>query len=117
MLKEEIFNWLNNSDFVKDYTVLDYKSDISSFYLKMKIVFIDNSILFSREYFDLNNRDYSFHWQNNENKLITRWDNAPFHKEIKTFPHHKHIENEIIVESNNISLNEILNIIYKNILT
>jgi len=37
---------------------------------------------------------YSYHWQNTENQLIMRWDNAKHHPQIRTFPHHVHIDNE-----------------------
>ncbi|NJN84829.1 MAG: hypothetical protein HC802_22765 [Caldilineaceae bacterium] len=33
---------------------------------------------------------YSFHWQDPEGLLIARWDNAPHHPELSTFPHHIH---------------------------
>lgn len=33
---------------------------------------------------------YSFHWQRSDGQLLKRWDNAPHHPEIETFPHHLH---------------------------
>ncbi|MGZ8218021.1 toxin-antitoxin system TumE family protein [Methylomagnum sp.] len=33
---------------------------------------------------------YSFHWQRADGSLVRRWDNAPHHREIATFPHHLH---------------------------
>lgn len=33
---------------------------------------------------------YSCYWFTSNNKLISGWDNAPHHKEIKSFPHHRH---------------------------
>ena len=33
---------------------------------------------------------YSFHWQRNDGTLICRWDNAPHHCDVTTFPHHLH---------------------------
>lgn len=33
---------------------------------------------------------YSFHWQAANGALIRRWDNAPHHREISSFPHHLH---------------------------
>ena len=33
---------------------------------------------------------YSFHWQTENKELIKRWDNAPHHPEIATYPHHVH---------------------------
>lgn len=33
---------------------------------------------------------YSFHWQRADGSLIRRWDNAPHHPEITSFPNHIH---------------------------
>ena len=33
---------------------------------------------------------YSFHWQDRDSLLIARWDNAPHHPDLSTFPHHIH---------------------------
>lgn len=40
--------------------------------------------------------DYTYHYQDSENQIIFRYDNAPHHPQITTFPHHKHIfDNQI----------------------
>ena len=33
---------------------------------------------------------YRHHWQNADSRLVKRWDNAPHHPEVDTFPHHLH---------------------------
>lgn len=33
---------------------------------------------------------YRFHWQDRDSRLIARWDNAPHHLALPTFPHHIH---------------------------
>jgi hypothetical protein len=33
---------------------------------------------------------YRHHWQDGNGVLIKRWDNAPHHPAIETFPHHQH---------------------------
>lgn len=38
-------------------------------------------------------RRYSYHLQNG-NEMIKRWDNSPHWKDLKTFPHHVHDEEE-----------------------
>lgn len=37
---------------------------------------------------------YSFHWQDPAGALISRWDNAPHHRELSGFPHHVHEADE-----------------------
>jgi hypothetical protein len=34
--------------------------------------------------------DYAYHYQDAEDTLIFRYDNAPHHPEVATHPHHKH---------------------------
>jgi hypothetical protein len=41
-------------------------------------------------------------------KVVFRYDMAPHHKEIKTFPHHKHLGSEKVIESLAPSLGEVL---------
>lgn len=36
---------------------------------------------------------YAYHYQNGKEQLIFRYDNAPHHPQISTFPHHKHVVN------------------------
>ena len=42
---------------------------------------------------------YRYHWQTGSGKLIKRWDNAPHHPEIATFPDHLHDGSEENVKS------------------
>jgi len=34
---------------------------------------------------------YSYYWLTQEDALLIGWDNAPHHKAVPTFPHHKHV--------------------------
>jgi hypothetical protein len=85
---------------------------------KFEIIFIDNIVLHVNEviipedfYFK-----YSYQWQNPNNQLIIRWDNAPHHPKIPTFPHHKHIQtDENVIESKETDLIAVLTYISKNI--
>ncbi len=42
-------------------------------------------------------KKYRHHWQGTDGQVIERWDNAPHHPEIETFPHHLHDGSEINV--------------------
>jgi hypothetical protein len=66
-------------------------------FIRFIIELTDDSELHVFEYIDKNLKiiDYSYHWQNKDKILIKRWDNAPHHKEIKTFPHHLHEEDGV----------------------
>ena len=34
---------------------------------------------------------YRIHWQQRDGQLKRRWDNAPHHSDVSTFPHHVHL--------------------------
>lgn len=38
---------------------------------------------------------YSYYWLDPANECVMGWDNAPHHRTIPTFPHHKHVGNEV----------------------
>jgi hypothetical protein len=90
-----ILKSLESSKAVKDYELLEYKTFSGGFYIKIKVNIKDGSLLYIREYSDINERNYSYHWQKKNGILITRWDNSPHHKKVHTFPHHKHTGKKI----------------------
>lgn len=64
----------------------------NSGYLKGSIK-IRGTTLFFFEYIKVSGRKiirekYRYHWQKSSGELIKRWDNAPHHKEVSTFPYH-----------------------------
>ncbi len=42
---------------------------------------------------------YRIHWQQSDGQLKRRWDNAPHHRDVPTFPHHVHMSSADHVES------------------
>ncbi len=60
----------------------------------------------------LHSKSYSFHLQDKNGKLIKRWDNAPHHKEISTYPFHLH-EGEKILPSKPLNFSEFISYIEK----
>lgn len=86
----EILRLLDNAKWIESFEVQDYRQWEGGFYYRLKIFFENHSMLFVREYVDETERVYSFHWQDQNNEMLIRWDNAPHHRHILTFPHHKH---------------------------
>jgi hypothetical protein len=74
--------------------------------IKAEATLEDGSTLYVSEAEGEEWRDYSYHWQRN-NELIKRWDNAPHHKELSHFPHHVH-ECEHILPGIEVHLTDIL---------
>ena len=96
-------------------TSLDFHSEIidTNFgYFKAKLIFSNNSKLFLFELTEIKNEKqhvekYRYHYQDSEEKLIFRWDNAPHFPKMKSFPHHFHVGHKA-KESFRPSLQEVL---------
>lgn len=101
------FRLLDDSPIVLRFEVVDLKTWQQGFYLRVEVEFVDHSKLFVREYVDEVDRRYSYHWQSRENRLIRRWDNAPHHPQLDTFPSHCHKEGDL-APSTILSLKEVL---------
>ncbi|MCP4344176.1 MAG: hypothetical protein GY795_01450 [Desulfobacterales bacterium] len=72
-----------------------------------KIIFIDNTVLeFTESVTPLRHR-YRYQYMKPDRSLIFRYDNAPHHPEISTYPHHKHYHDRI-VESNPVHLRQVV---------
>jgi hypothetical protein len=68
---------------------------------KLRIFFVDNSFL---DVWLSEGGDYSFHWEHRAQRgLIHRWDNAPDHPELATFPEHFHNGSDKEVKENELS--------------
>lgn len=50
---------------------------------------------------------YKYHYQSSEGELIFRYDNAPHHPGLRSFPHHKH-EGGRVIEAGSLDLGEVL---------
>lgn len=103
----EILRLLDQFEWIDGYELQDYRQWDSGFYYRLKLSLLGGSTLFVREYVDEAGRDYSFHWQDQHSAIIARWDNAPHHRHLATFPHHKHTA-EGVVESTELSLSDVL---------
>jgi hypothetical protein len=59
-----------------------------------RITFANDSSLHFIEFVNvktgINVYKYSYHYQDSKENLIFRYDMAPHHSDIKTYPHHKH---------------------------
>ncbi len=51
------------------------------------ILVVDNQLKFL---------DYRYHFQNEQNQLIFRYDSTPHFPNLPNFPHHKHLPNDVI---------------------
>ena len=78
----EFFKRLASSDpSVKKLRLVQERIGVKTGYLRFVLELTDGSELHVFEFVNSSMRkiDYSYHWQDKEQKLVTRWDNAPHH--------------------------------------
>ncbi len=73
--------------------------------IESRLTFPDGSLLDFYEVVFAYNRQiikgrYSYHYQDSSDKMVFRYDNAPHHPYIFTYPHHKHIGSAVEPSSN-----------------
>lgn len=76
-------------------TVTEYDEDADVGFIGGRIQFKDGSVFHFKEILIGEKRHYRFHYMDGENNLISRWDTAPHHKELKTFPYHVHLPDAV----------------------
>jgi len=93
-----------NSDVNKFEKIIDEKIintkvlDTDKLFIDGELFFTDKSVLNFLEmiYVDkMIKEKYKYHYMNDKKELIFRYDNAKHHKELKTFPHHKHTQDGV----------------------
>lgn len=116
MLIEDYFQRVETAVGAFPYAVeSEIRKDKRSFYIGIiegQIRFTDDSKLHFIEFVNVKERikkyKYSYHYQDQMQNPIFRYDVAPHHKEIKTFPHHKHLRSEKVIEAAEPTLDEVL---------
>ena len=73
----------------------EYDEDADAGIIGGNITFKDGSIFHFKEVLLGENRYYRFHYMDERNNLISRWDTAPHYKDLKTFPYHVHLPNGV----------------------
>lgn len=101
----EIKSLLVALPFVTDFEMLREETLWHDGLYRLRAKLVDGSELQMFERFRLDDDGaavvgkYSFHWQKADGMLLKRWDNAPHHSEIPSFPHHVHDGDEDHVKS------------------
>jgi len=105
------------SDIIETYNILKFNLTESSYCLVYEVELTDAARLFARDYlFQDGTRKYSFHWQGADGDCIVRWDNAPHHQGVSSFPYHQHRgKEERVEESQPMKLEKVLEHIRKQI--
>lgn len=68
--------------------------DTNECYVRGVLTLIDDFELHAAEYIitapRLTRPKYRYHLQTSDGTLVSRWDNAPHHPDVPSFPHHRH---------------------------
>lgn len=91
----DIVSILRESRLFSTIEVLELIDEETVKVIRIRATLIDGSILFIHEIFRISSHKYSYHWQDRDGKLITRWDNSPHWKTVKTYPYHKHLADDV----------------------
>ena len=109
---------LRKSKVVARLDILHFVDEEDIQVFSAKATLRDSSFFYIRELTTKTDIKYSYHWQTQVGKLICRWDNAPHHRSVQTFPHHKHQGNErSVLPSKEVTLEQILIVIDKQLNT
>ena len=93
MKVQDILDALSTSEIVQELMVLVLVEDPGKPGIARQSIFERRICLYITEAFGKGFRSYSYHIQK-DGKMVRRWDNAPHWPEMKTFPHHFHMNSE-----------------------
>jgi hypothetical protein len=97
-----------HEDIVEKIEIIESIEEEGIIKTKLKLKLFDATKLWIREVREADRlMAYSYYWLREDDSIIIGWDNAPHHAEVKTFPHHKHIS-EQIVESLETDIDKVL---------
>ena len=99
---------LKNAEIIADKSVDLREFSATEGMLRGRLLFVDGSMLEFMEYLKEENRlKYRFHLMDKKGNIVFRYDNAPHHKDVSSFPHHKHLPINV-VESDEKGIMDIL---------
>lgn len=78
-------------EIIASYDIKKYRQYGGAYEFVAVVHFTDNSSLHIRDYLFIDgSRKYAFHWQDQQQNLIRRWDNAEHYPHLPSFPFHVH---------------------------
>jgi len=97
---------------VVESTLLKDKRSLHIGIIEGELIFAEESVLHFIEFVNVKENievyRYSYHYQDRNGHLIFRYDMAPHHREIQTFPHHKHTPSKKVIEATCPTLEQVL---------
>ncbi len=79
------------AEIISAYDISKYRQYGGAYEFVAIVHFKNNSSLHIRDYLFIDgSRKYAFHWQDQQQNLIRRWDNAEHYPHLASFPFHVH---------------------------
>ena len=91
---QQVENALREFPIIRSYALSKKVYNAQQGMISGKIMFENGSRLDFLEVIDIEREaklKYRYHFMDRSLRLIFRYDNAPHHPQVKSFPHHKHI--------------------------
>jgi hypothetical protein len=105
--------------FVADFKISKQVDRSKNGHFRARVTFTDNSQLEFSEFVEQNADDeiqvvtYSYHWSDENDNIIRRWDNTPHFPKLKNFPHHIHVKEDDVISGKPIDIFGVLDEIGK----
>jgi hypothetical protein len=96
--------------FVADFKISKQVDRSKNGHIRARVTFTDNSQLEFSEFVEQNADDeiqvvtYSYHWSDENDNIIRRWDNTPHFPKLKNFPHHIHVKEDDVISGKPIDI-------------
>ncbi len=97
----EIETTIRRSVLVVTYDLVKVQLSANTGYVEGAVIFTNSARLLFFEFWQrtalgTERKKYRYHLLDDANQMIFRYDNAPHHPEIATFPHHKHLSTSLV---------------------
>ncbi len=89
---------IKQADWFSVDSYVNYETDfaVGASLIEGKIAFSNGNILEFVESITAERLKYRYQYMNADGTMVFRYDNAPHHRNLATFPHHKHVGEHVI---------------------
>ena len=92
---------------IEEHIDYDIDSLSDTLFINGKIVLFNDTIVEFTESLTPNRHRYRYQYMKKDGTLIFRYDNVPHHRQLATFPYHKHYPDRV-VESERVDLRHVI---------
>ena len=84
------------SPVVHSFQIREREEQLHESFIRIRAVLTNGDVLEAFEFVvatpdAVQTHTYRLHWQQDDGRLKRRWDNAPHHRDVSTFPYHVHV--------------------------